>query len=192
MRKPCCGTNGLFRLGLHSVYTNCKLLQRCRRMSYQSGDGGHQLLLHNLVYLLHNLVYPLLQLSRLWVSVVNQNLMHIVGLTTPLIVFFLVFMDGTWLYYSMVQGRSERNCPIERKFGTKWSKTHRVDWNKLPQIIASNLREQLGNQKILTPPGVIDITRTSVFTSLRADTEQGSARDTMLGNFYKQNFDVHR
>lgn len=101
-------------------------------------------------------------------------------------------MDGTWLYYSMVQGRSERNCPIERKFGAKWSKTHKVDWSKLPQIIASNLRDQLGSLKILTPPGVIDITRTSVFTSLRADTELGGARDTMVSNFYKNNFDVHR
>lgn len=103
-----------------------------------------------------------------------------------------VFLDGTWLYYSLVQGRSEKNCPIERKFGSKWSKTHRVEWSKLPQLLAANLRNQLDNQKILSPPGVIDITRTSVFTSLRADTETGSARETMLSNFYKNNFDVHR
>ena len=99
-------------------------------------------------------------------------------------------MDGTWLYYSIVQGRTGRNCPIERKFGPDWKKTHKIDWNKLPQLIAQNLDRQLA----LRSGGSThtEITRTSVFTSLRADTEVGSSRDNMLKEFYKNNFDVHR
>lgn len=101
-------------------------------------------------------------------------------------------MDGTWLYYSLVQGRTERSCPVARKFGPNWHQTHHVDWSKLPSIIAGNIREQLNKQKVHSQSMNVDITRSSVFTSLRADTEVGSLRDTMLHRFYQNNFDVHR
>lgn len=101
-------------------------------------------------------------------------------------------MDGTWLYYSLVQGRQERSCPVARKFGPDWQSTHKIDWKRFPQIIASNLREQLAQQSVLSYGAEVDIIRTSVFTSLRADTEVGSPREVMVSNFYQSNFDVHK
>lgn len=104
----------------------------------------------------------------------------------------VVFMDGTWLYYSLVQGRTERSCPVARKFGSRWHETHKIDWSKLPSIIAGNIRQQLDRQNVLPSSMNVDVVRSSVFTSLRADTAVGSLRDVMLSNFYQNNFDVHR
>jgi hypothetical protein len=50
----------------------------------------------------------------------------------------------------------------------------------------------LDRQNVLPSSVNVDIVRSSVFTSLRADTEVGSLRDVMLSNFYQNNFDVHR
>lgn len=102
-------------------------------------------------------------------------------------------MDGTWMYYSLFQGRVEDSrCPIARKFGDSWQKTHQVDWSAIPQIVARNLGQQLNARRLNNISPVVDITRCNVFTSQRADTPPDSPRNKMLTDFYKNNFDVHR
>ena len=102
-------------------------------------------------------------------------------------------MDGTWLYYSIVNGRLDaRNCPLAQKFGPYWRTTHHVEWDRLPQLIARNLTAQLADRKLISSTPVLDITRCNVFTSMRADTDPNSPRVKMLSNFYKNNFAVHR
>ena len=53
----------------------------------------------------------------------------------------MVFIDGTWLYYSL-HGRRE-HCPVTRRFGAGWTYSHHVDYNRLPQLITAVLRRIL-------------------------------------------------
>lgn len=68
--------------------------------------------------------------------------------------------------------------------------SHRLDWRKLPQIIASSLNEQV--KYLYGIDRKVDIVRTSVFTSMRDDTKQESYRNKMVTDFYSSNFDVHQ
>lgn len=99
-----------------------------------------------------------------------------------------MFIDGTWLFYSLVVGRTERSCPVKRIFGHKWKKYYNVDWIKLPIILEKNLNEQLKKRSL--QPRQVEIVRTSVFTSLREDTAHGIRR-SMIDDFYKVHFDTH-
>lgn len=101
----------------------------------------------------------------------------------------MIFMDATWFYYSAVEGR-EGSCPIQRKYGTAWRKTHRIDYIKLTQGIMSNLREQLTQQS--GTQRTVDLVRTAVFTSLKEDTETDNWRARMLADLYASRFEVHR
>ncbi len=102
-----------------------------------------------------------------------------------------VFIDGTWLYYSLVAGRGTASSdPVARKFGTNWKKSYGIDWLKFPKLIADNISQQLKRQNSLRQG--VEVTRTSVFTSLRADTASGDARELMVSDFRRANFDVHR
>lgn len=100
----------------------------------------------------------------------------------------MVFIDGTWLYYTLIEGRD--NCPIQRRFGMHWKRTHRVDYRRLTQLVASQLRAQILEQT--KSERVIDIVRTSVFTSTREDTDSDSWRLKMIADFFTANFEVHR
>ena len=100
----------------------------------------------------------------------------------------MVFIDGTWLYYTMIEGRE--NCPIQRKYGIHWKRTHTIDYLKLTQLIATNLQEQIYAQSRAFR--AVDIVRTYVFTSLRQDTEGDSYRQRMVIDMLSSNFEVHR
>ncbi len=114
-------------------------------------------------------------------------------LLTSLIKFIyslLVFVDGTWLYYSLIEGRPDRMDPVVKLFGRDWNKKYRINWQKLPYLIALNLSSQLKSQYSFRQN--VEIVRTSVFTSMRSDTGIGSSRERMLADLYEANFDVHR
>jgi hypothetical protein len=100
----------------------------------------------------------------------------------------LVFIDGTWLYYSLVSGRGSI-CPVFKKFGPNWQRSQRIDWIKFPQILARNLQEQLRN--LSGQNRFIDIIRSVVFTSTKADTAHETLRAKMLVDMSLINFDVH-
>lgn len=100
-----------------------------------------------------------------------------------------VFIDGTWLYYNMIQ---DRDCagPITKKYGVNWLLKYFIDWKKLPCLISENLNKQLSSQSSVKR--MVEIVRTSVFTSMRPDTIVGCPREIMIDGFYEANFDVHK
>lgn len=55
----------------------------------------------------------------------------------------MLFIDGTWLYYSLHRRKEDRD-PIVKKFGRGWQYRYRFDWNALPRIICEEL---VGQQK---------------------------------------------
>jgi hypothetical protein len=102
-------------------------------------------------------------------------------------------MDGTWLYYALVQGQGDtRPSPIAKQFGKDWQNTHKIEWKMLPRIVAGNIRAQLSRQAVLQPHTNVDIVRTAVFTAMHAGTLDKTPRAEMIANFYQSNFDVHR
>ena len=73
--------------------------------------------------------------------------------------------------------------------GKDWKKTHKVDWSRIPHIIATALKKQLHTQHYTNK--IVDISRVSVFTSMKPETVLGGTREQMISDFYKANFDVH-
>ena len=107
--------------------------------------------------------------------------------TRPLKV--MIFMDATWVYYSLIVGR-DGSCPVQNRFGTFWYQTHRIDWSKLRQLIARNIHSQILAQSY--SDRAVEVVRTAVFTSLRADTPADGRRATMINEFHSANYEVHR
>ncbi|GKZ00901.1 hypothetical protein MPSEU_001041700 [Mayamaea pseudoterrestris] len=116
----------------------------------------------------------------------------------------MLFIDGTWLYYSIFQRQSDNTCAISSRFGPLWPLTHRVDWQALTRIVSRCLMEQhqsSGVQFLSTPSSssapsqhqgrAVEIVRSSVFTSYKADTPTTSLRYKMFEELRQTNFDVH-
>jgi hypothetical protein len=53
----------------------------------------------------------------------------------------MVFIDGSWLYYSL-HGRRQ-NCPVTQRYGEKWFYSNSVAYERLPYLISQHLHEQL-------------------------------------------------
>jgi len=53
----------------------------------------------------------------------------------------MLFIDGTWLYYSLHR-RSKDNCPIIKKYGLGWQYNYKVDWSALPRVLCDELVRQ--------------------------------------------------
>lgn len=128
----------------------------------------------------------------------------------------MVFIDGTWLYYSL-HHRREDDCPIIRKFGKGWQHKYKFDWAALPRIICEQMQMQQTNQgwssnaaiidpntesSIMSnrPPGQqqsptiqrpVEIVRASVFTSYKKTTDPQSIRVRMYEEMAAANYDVH-
>ena len=93
-----------------------------------------------------------------------------------------VFIDGTWLYYSLIQGRA-RSCPVQNKYGEAWHRRYRVDWSRLQQIVARHVHSQVLAQSYSNR--AVEVVRASVFTSVRADTSQFSRRLLLINEWQK-------
>jgi hypothetical protein len=96
------------------------------------------------------------------------------------------------MYYNMLRGDGDdsESGLIVKKFGVNWMRNYIIDWKKFPKLISSNLSRQIFSRTDCKR--LVDVVRTSVFTSLRNDTLVGSPREKMLEDFYKANFDVHK
>ena len=101
----------------------------------------------------------------------------------------MVFMDGTWLFYSLILGRYG-SCPVQRRWGQSWYRTHRIDWSRLQQLIARNIHSQILAQSY--SDRAVEVVRTIVFTSTRTDTPLDGRRANMINEFNAANFEVHR
>jgi hypothetical protein len=104
----------------------------------------------------------------------------------------MLFIDGTWLYYSLHE-RSERDCPLIKKFGRGWQQRYMIDWEALPRIICEKLqdpgwRTTSDNQSDFRS---LEVVRANVFTSYKADTSPLSWRYQMFEDMKAANYDVH-
>ena len=84
----------------------------------------------------------------------------------------MVFVDGTWLYYSV----HERGnlCPIRKEFGANWQERYEVNWAMLPRIIARSIEDEM--RSALLVDRHVEVSRTVVFTSAKASTPPTSRR----------------
>ena len=78
-----------------------------------------------------------------YVGHTNSNNVSTTTIVTPLKA--MLFIDGTWLYYSL-HHRREDDCPIIRKFGKGWQHKYKFDWAALPRIICEQMQMQQTNQ----------------------------------------------
>jgi len=53
----------------------------------------------------------------------------------------MVFIDGSWLYYSF-HGRRP-NCPVTQRYGEGWAFKNTVAFERLPYLISQHIHEQL-------------------------------------------------
>ena len=51
----------------------------------------------------------------------------------------MIFVDGTWLYYSLFS-RGRMRCPIIKQYGMGWVQQHSVAWREVlssSQVVSS-------------------------------------------------------
>ena len=109
------------------------------------------------------------------------------AMTTPYPVKVMVFIDGTWLYYS-IHGRRP-GCPVTKKYGVGWELSHSVAFDRLAYLISHHLHTQLLERHRTNR--FVEVSRTLVFTSARKDTNPMSQRLRMFREMEACNFDVH-
>ena len=101
-----------------------------------------------------------------------------------------IFVDGTWLYYSLVVGRQrDRSCALTARFGPNWRTERVFKWNTLPQIVAGEIARQL--ELTSASKRLVEVVRTSLYTSCLENTPIYGARAGMIEDWYRSNFEVH-
>ena len=99
----------------------------------------------------------------------------------------MVFIDGSWLYYSL-HGRRP-SCPILKSYGAGWQYSHNVAYDRLPHLISHQIHQQLLQKH--QSRRFVEVVKTIVFTSARADTNKMSTRLKMFREMERANFEVH-
>jgi hypothetical protein len=114
----------------------------------------------------------------------------------------MLFIDGTWLYYSIYE-RTEARCPIIQRYGRGWQNRYDFHWAALPRILCESLRDPGWSTNTAAPAHTtthesatknarpMEIVRASVFTSYKADTPTSSFRYQMFQDMQAANYDVH-
>lgn len=101
-----------------------------------------------------------------------------------------VFIDGTWLYYSLVAGRGTiKRDAVQLALGSNWKMKYKIDYGSIPNIIARNISTQLKNAGVLRS---VKLVGTNMYTSLRADTSISDPREVMVSDCKAANFEVQR
>mmetsp|Transcript_26249 Transcript_26249/g.84231 ORF Transcript_26249/g.84231 Transcript_26249/m.84231 type:complete len:295 (-) Transcript_26249:93-977(-) len=87
----------------------------------------------------------------------------------------MLFVDASWLYYSVFEGG--KNCPIAAAYGPGWTATHHVDWSMLPSLVSDHVSAELLH---LQPglPRAVEVVRVHVYSSLRTGQPVSEARDS--------------
>jgi hypothetical protein len=104
----------------------------------------------------------------------------------------MLFIDGTWLYYS-IHERPEHLCPIIAKLGRGWQEYYSFNWSELPRIIVEALQEQEQKMGWSTGAAVrpMEVSRATVFTSVKKNTNVNSDRIKMFEDMKAANYDVY-
>ncbi|KAL1500252.1 hypothetical protein AB1Y20_012920 [Prymnesium parvum] len=100
----------------------------------------------------------------------------------------MVFIDGSWLYYTLFE--RGRRCPINHKFGFGWQETHTFDFSKLPQLISDHISDELLRVQPASQRAV-EVTRVLVFSSFRDEPAAASQRRRMFRAMQALNYEVH-
>ena len=114
----------------------------------------------------------------------------------------MLFIDGTWLYYSL--HRRGDACPIVANYGLGWQHSYNIDWSELPKLVAQEVQHQIAskgwhssdsstqnsNYKPLAQESLVEITRATCFTSYKASTDQNSLRVKMFNQMEAAGFDM--
>lgn len=99
----------------------------------------------------------------------------------------MLFIDGTWLYYS-IHERNEQRCPFIKKYGRGWQMRYQFDWAALPRVVSEQLQQEQQKWDLTTRP--VEIVRASVYTSVKKDTSRFSNRIRMFQDMQAANYDV--
>ena len=105
----------------------------------------------------------------------------------------MLFIDGTWLYYSLNSRNAKRDSIIP-KFGVGWQNNYKVDWLALPRLICAQIEKQRNSQTSYSSGSSdrpLEISRVMVFTSAKKETDPNSIRMRMFRDMANANFDVH-
>lgn len=122
----------------------------------------------------------------------------------------MVFIDGTWLYYSIYEREFDRDV-IAQKLGKYWKTELTPDWSSLPTVACQALlQDPKSKWSAIMPVGVdesdnmdsmmasktaqarpIEVARVSVYSSMHRDTPKDSLRYKMFAEMIKAGFDVN-
>lgn len=112
----------------------------------------------------------------------------------------MLFIDGTWLYYS-IHERQQNRCPITQAYGLGWQARYRFDWAALPRVICEAIQRQGQGWSSTSSSGPspsgnendrpVEVVRASVFTSVKKDTSRASNRMIMYEEMANANYDMH-
>ena len=100
----------------------------------------------------------------------------------------MVFIDGSWLYYTLFE--RGRRCPIVQQYGAGWYHSHHVDWNGLPQLISDHVSAEL-LRMMPNAERAVEVVRVLVYSSFREDQDVGTEREKMFRALQALNFEVH-
>ena len=108
----------------------------------------------------------------------------------------MLFIDGTWLYYS-INERLAREPSIVQKYGRGWQYRYDIDWTKLPNVLSKILQNEIqmdnvdiGNNDDAPSCVEVDLVQSFVYTSYKAGTSTTSYRYKMFQDLKKANFSV--
>jgi uncharacterized LabA/DUF88 family protein len=123
----------------------------------------------------------------------------------------MIFVDGTWLYYSIYDREYERDV-IAQKLGRNWKDESTPDWSSLPRVACQALlKDPKSSWSAIMPVGSntttnsqqpsatpapqtirpIEVSRVMVYSSMHRDTKQDSFRYKMFSEMSKAGFDVN-
>lgn len=120
----------------------------------------------------------------------------------------MVFIDGTWLYYSIYERQFDRDV-ISQKLGKSWNDQSTPDWSRLPTVACQALlQDPKSKWSAIMPVGIdddssdidnvkaasarpIEVSRVSVYSSMHRDTPKDSLRFRMFSEMMKAGFDVN-
>lgn len=103
----------------------------------------------------------------------------------------MLFIDGTWLYYSLNTRNPMRDAVIP-KFGMGWQNNYKVDWQALPRLICTQIEKQRNSTTSFSGSDrPLEISRVMVFTSAKKETDPNSIRMRMFREMAIANYDVY-
>mmetsp|Transcript_26918 Transcript_26918/g.41733 ORF Transcript_26918/g.41733 Transcript_26918/m.41733 type:complete len:641 (+) Transcript_26918:122-2044(+) len=141
-------------------------------------------------------------ISRMQLEVNEKSTFGSVPSTSTNTLKAMLFIDGTWLYYSL-HHRGD-SCPINANYGVGWQHSYKVNWGDLPKVVAQELQQQLSKKRWsgeVSPAAAqsndvsrsqpqVEIVRATCFTSYKSSTDKNSLRVKMFDQMESAGYDM--